>query len=129
MAANIARMRASETGLSQTTTSSGLLDEARTSPQAMARMLQLARAAPVMPEYLASLPIAGVDGTLRRSTSRAAGAAHLKTGSLRDVMAVAGYVHAANGRRQVLVAVVNHPNASAARPLLDSLIDWAARDQ
>ena len=101
----------------------------RISAQALARMLQLAWAAPVMPEYLASLPIVGVDGTLRRSASRAAGAAHLKTGSLRDVMAVAGYVHAANGRRQVLVAIVNHPNASAARPVLDSLIDWAARDQ
>ena len=107
----------------------GLSREARISAQALARMLQLAWAAPVMPEYLASLPIAGVDGTLRRSASRAAGAAHLKTGSLRDVMAVAGYVHAANGRRQVLVAIVNHPNASAARPVLDSLIDWAARDQ
>ncbi len=44
-------------------------------------------------------------------------------------MAVAGYVHAANGRRYVLVAIVNHPHASAARPVLDSLTDWAARDQ
>jgi hypothetical protein len=33
IALNISRMRASETGLSQTTTSSGLFDEARTSPQ------------------------------------------------------------------------------------------------
>ena len=104
----------------------GLSRDARITAQALARMLQLAWASPAMPELLASLPIGGVDGTLRRSQSRAA--AHLKTGSLRDVMAVAGYVHAASGRRYVLVAVVNHANAGGARPVLDSLTDWAARD-
>ncbi|HAJ11149.1 MAG TPA: D-alanyl-D-alanine carboxypeptidase/D-alanyl-D-alanine-endopeptidase [Comamonadaceae bacterium] len=106
----------------------GLSREARISAQALARMLQVAWASPVMPELVASLPIAGVDGTLRRSQSRA-GAAHLKSGSLRDVMAVAGYVHAASGRRYVLVALVNHPQAGAARPVLDALVDWTARDQ
>ena len=106
----------------------GLSREARISAQALARMLQLAWQSPVMPELVSSLPIAGVDGTLRRSQSRA-GAAHLKTGSLRDVMAVAGYVHAASGRRYVLVALVNHPQAGAARPVLDALVDWTARDQ
>lgn len=106
----------------------GLSREARISAQALARMLQVAWASPVMPELVASLPIAGVDGTLRRSQSRA-GAAHLKSGSLRDVMAVAGYVHAASGRRYVLVALVNHTQAGAARPVLDALVDWTARDQ
>ncbi len=106
----------------------GLSRDARLTVQALARMLQVAWASPAMPELLASLPISGVDGTLRRSQSRA-GTAHLKTGSLRDVMAIAGYVHAASGRRYVLVAVVNHANAGAARPVLDSLIDWTARDQ
>ncbi|MNW02833.1 D-alanyl-D-alanine carboxypeptidase/endopeptidase [compost metagenome] len=91
-------------------------------------MLQVAWGSAVMPELMASLPISGVDGTLRRSQSRP-GLAHLKTGSLRDVLAVAGYVDAASGRRYVLVAIVNHANAAAARPVLDSLIDWAARDQ
>jgi D-alanyl-D-alanine carboxypeptidase/D-alanyl-D-alanine-endopeptidase (penicillin-binding protein 4) len=106
----------------------GLSRDARVTAQALARMLQVAWASPVMPELVASLPITGVDGTLRRSNSRA-GTAHLKTGSLRDVMAVAGYVHAASGRRYVLVAIVNHANAGAARPVLDSLIDWTAREQ
>lgn len=105
----------------------GLSREARLTAQGLARMLQVAWASPVMPELVASLPISGVDGTLRRSQSRA-GIAHLKTGSLRDVMAVAGYVHAPSGRRYVLVALVNHPNAGAARPVLDALTDWAARD-
>jgi D-alanyl-D-alanine carboxypeptidase/D-alanyl-D-alanine-endopeptidase (penicillin-binding protein 4) len=49
----------------------------------------------------------------------------LKTGSLRDVAGVAGYVDSASGKRWVVVAVLHHPNANAARPALDALIDWA----
>lgn len=102
----------------------GLSRDARLSPRALARMLQQAWASPVMPEFIASLPIAGVDGTLRRRQGQATGSAHLKTGALRDVAALAGYVHAANGQRYVLVAIVNHPNAAAARPAMDALVDW-----
>ena len=107
----------------------GLSREARVSARALARMLQQAWASPVMPELVASLPIAGVDGTLRRRTGQAPGAAHLKTGTLRDVAAMAGYVLGASGRRHVLVAIINHPNAPAARPALDALLDWARNDQ
>jgi len=115
---------------------SGLSRQARITAQGLAHMLRNAWASPVMPELLASLPIMGVDGTLRRSQSRVArgkgktgvAAAHLKTGSLRDVTAMAGYVHAASGKRYVLVAVINHPNAAAARPALEALVDWTAAD-
>ena len=100
--------------------------DARISAATLAIVLQRAWAGPVMPEFVASLPITGADGTLRRATASAgAGRAHLKTGSLRDVAAVAGYLLAPGGRRLVLVAIVNHPNAAAARPALDALIDWA----
>jgi len=102
----------------------GLSRDGRISAQALARLLQQAWASPVMPELLASLPIEGVDGTRRRSQGAAVGAAHLKTGSLRDVAAIAGFVHAADGRRYVLVAMVNHDNAAAARPALQALVDW-----
>ena len=37
---------------------------------------------------------------------------------------MAGYVHAASGKRYVLVAIANHPNANAARPALEALIEW-----
>ncbi len=52
-----------------------------------------------MPELVSSLPASGIDGTLRRRALRSGGAAHLKTGTLRDVAGVAGYVHGASGRR------------------------------
>ena len=107
---------------------SGLSRSERISAQSLARMLQVAYLSPQMPELMSSLPITGVDGTLRRSRARGA-TAHLKTGSLRDVAGVAGYVLGASGRRHVLVAIANHPNAAAARPAIDALIEWAARDQ
>jgi D-alanyl-D-alanine carboxypeptidase/D-alanyl-D-alanine-endopeptidase (penicillin-binding protein 4) len=107
---------------------SGLSRQTRISAQQLAQLLQLAWASPLMPELLASLPVVGLDGTLKRSKAGMA-TAHLKTGSLRDVTALAGVVHAASGKRYVLVAMVNHANAGAAKPALDALIDWAARDE
>ena len=108
---------------------SGLSRHERISAQALGRLLQTAYQSPVMSELMASLPITGVDGTLKRNKSRAAGSAHLKAGSLSNVVAMAGYIDAASGKRYVLVAMVNHPNASAARPAIDALIDWTAQDR
>jgi D-alanyl-D-alanine carboxypeptidase/D-alanyl-D-alanine-endopeptidase (penicillin-binding protein 4) len=102
---------------------SGLSRETRVSAALLARLLQAAWSSPVMPELVASLPVTGLDGTLRRSKAMP-GRAHLKTGSLRDVNALAGYVLGATGKRYVLVAMINHPNAGAARPALDALVQW-----
>jgi D-alanyl-D-alanine carboxypeptidase/D-alanyl-D-alanine-endopeptidase (penicillin-binding protein 4) len=106
---------------------SGLSREARVNAQLLARLLQNAWASSVMSELMSSLPVSGTDGTLRRSTATP-GRAHLKTGSLRDVSAVAGYVLSASGRRHVLVAIINHPQAASARPALDALVQWVIRD-
>jgi serine-type D-Ala-D-Ala carboxypeptidase/endopeptidase (penicillin-binding protein 4) len=106
---------------------SGLSRESRLSAGLLGRLLGAAWSSPVMPELMSSLPVAGVDGTLRRAKGTP-GRAHLKTGSLRDVVGVAGYVLADSGRRYVVVAVVNHANANAARPALDAIAEWAASD-
>ncbi len=109
---------------------SGLSRQTRLSAALLTRVLQRAWSSAVMPELMASLPVAGLDGTLRRSRGNAAttGRAHLKTGSLRDVQALAGYVLGASGKRYVLVAMVNHANAGAARPALDALVQWTMND-
>ena len=110
---------------------SGLARETRLSPAQLAALLRWAWAQPWMPELLASLPVAGLDGTLSRQPARfgaAAGHAHMKTGSLRDVAALAGIVDAPSGKRWVLVAIVNHPQAQGARPVLDALLRWVAQD-
>ncbi len=90
---------------------SGLSRESRMSAALLARLLQQAWSSPAMPELLASLPVSGT-----------------KTGSLRDVAGIAGYLLSDSGRRYVLVAIVNHPNANAARPALDALVQWSLQD-
>jgi D-alanyl-D-alanine carboxypeptidase/D-alanyl-D-alanine-endopeptidase (penicillin-binding protein 4) len=97
------------------------------SARLLGQLLQAAWASPVMPELMSSLPVTGIDGTMRRSLS-APGRAHLKTGSLRDVASVAGYVLGNSGRRYVVVGIVNHANAGAGRPALEALVQWAAQD-
>ena len=104
---------------------SGLSRDERISAQALARLLQVAWASPTMPELMSSLPMTGLDGTMKRSKAQAS--AHLKTGSLRDVAGIAGFVDTASGKRLVVVAVLHHANANAARPALDAIIDWASQ--
>jgi serine-type D-Ala-D-Ala carboxypeptidase/endopeptidase (penicillin-binding protein 4) len=107
---------------------SGLSRTDRITAQALGRLLQSAYASPYMPELMSSLPISGVDGTLRRSRTTARGSAHLKSGTLANVVGAAGYVLAASGRRYVMVIIVNHPNAIAARPAIEALLEWTMKD-
>jgi len=106
----------------------GLSREARVSADSLASMLTVAWNSPVMPEYISSFAIAGVDGTVRRRLKGdgTLGMAHLKTGSLRDVRAIAGYVLGASGKRYVVVSIVNHEQAGAVRAFDDALIAWLA---
>ncbi len=106
---------------------SGLSRDSRLTARLLAQLLQQAWSSPVMPELVASLPVAGLDGTMRRART-ANGRAHLKTGSLRDSAGVAGYLLSDSGRRYVVVALINHPNANAARPAIEALLHWAQRD-
>jgi len=101
----------------------GLSRAERVSAGSLARLLADAWRSPVMPELMASLPVAGVDGTASRRKG-ASGSAHIKTGLLNDVRAVAGYVLAASGRRYVVVAIVNHERAGGAQGALDALLEW-----
>ena len=110
---------------------SGLSRRERVTPAQLAAVLRVAAAGPWAPEYLASLPIVGVDGAFRRRMrdSTAAGKARIKTGTLRNAWSIAGYVPDARGTMHVLVAVINDDNADnkRARGVLDAIIEWVAR--
>ncbi|MGB5164295.1 MAG: D-alanyl-D-alanine carboxypeptidase/D-alanyl-D-alanine-endopeptidase [Woeseiaceae bacterium] len=88
----------------------GLSRDSRITAKDMAAMLRYAWQQPYMPEYLASMSLAGLDGTLRRRFRNAGldGKAHMKTGSLDDVSALAGYLQARSGRRFSVVTLHNH---------------------
>ena len=102
---------------------SGLSRTERISAGSLARLLSHAFSSPLMPEFMSSLPLVGVDGTMKKRNG-AAGSAHIKTGLLADARAIAGYVLAASGRRYVAVAIINHANARDAQPALDALLQW-----
>jgi D-alanyl-D-alanine carboxypeptidase/D-alanyl-D-alanine-endopeptidase (penicillin-binding protein 4) len=88
----------------------GLSREARVSAREFGALLELAWRKPYMPEYLASMAVSGLDGTLRRKfdDQQLTGQAHLKTGSLDHVAAIAGYLQAESGRRFSVVMLHNH---------------------
>jgi D-alanyl-D-alanine carboxypeptidase/D-alanyl-D-alanine-endopeptidase (penicillin-binding protein 4) len=106
---------------------SGLSRNERASAATIAAVLKSAWTSAVMPELMASLPVFAVDGTLKtRRPLGAAGHAHLKGGTLTGVQSVAGYVLDGRGKRWIVVMIVNHPNAAAAQPALDALVEWVA---
>ncbi len=105
---------------------SGLSRTERIAPRTMARMLIAAFKSPLMPEFISSLPLVGYDGTMRhRLTDQSvAGNAHIKTGRLDDVRALAGYVLAESGKRYVVVCMINHRNAVHGQEAQDALLQW-----
>jgi D-alanyl-D-alanine carboxypeptidase/D-alanyl-D-alanine-endopeptidase (penicillin-binding protein 4) len=106
---------------------SGLSRDTRITVRQMAAVLGAAYHSRYAPEFLASLPLAGVDGTLRsRMKSAPAGTVRLKTGHLDGVSGVAGYVTTPAGRTYVLVSLVNDPRADygAAEPVHAALVSW-----
>ncbi len=109
---------------------SGLSRIERIRADQLVAVLRAALSSPWAPEFLASLPIVGVDGAMRQRLAQSAAASHsrIKTGTLRDVSAIAGFVKDGGGELHVVVAMINHERATSevARPILDSLIDWVA---
>ena len=108
----------------------GLSRIARISAATLAEVLRYAYHSRYAPEFIASLPIAGVDGTLRTSMrDTPPGAVRLKTGHIDEVSAVAGYVTTSRGHTYVLVSVVNDPRVAGgvAEPVHAALVDWILR--
>ncbi len=104
----------------------GLSRQERISAAHMAQLLQHAYDHPLSPELQASLPILGVDGSIRKrlKESPAASHAHLKTGTLESVKTVAGYVRSKNGKEWIIVFFINHPYAKGGQNAQDALIEW-----
>ena len=105
---------------------SGLSRIERVRADSLGRLLIAAWQRPWMPEYIAALPVAGVDGTARGRLrdSPASGHAHIKTGTLNGVRAMAGYLLDRHGRRHAMVMMVNHPEAPNSAAALDALMEW-----
>jgi D-alanyl-D-alanine carboxypeptidase/D-alanyl-D-alanine-endopeptidase (penicillin-binding protein 4) len=105
---------------------SGLSRIERISAATLNQLLGAAYRSPLFAEFESALPIVAIDGTLKRrfKGSSLAGNAHLKTGTLRDVSALAGYVYAVGGQRVSFVMLVNHTNAHQSEAAQRALLEW-----
>ena len=104
----------------------GLSRSDKISSRHLAQVLIAAYRSPVMPEYMASLPLTGVDGTMKKrfSNSPVAGQSHMKTGYIEGVRAIGGYTLDTRGRMLAVVLIINHPDARNAQPVQDALLEW-----
>jgi len=103
---------------------SGLSRAERVSAREMANMLQAAWHSPYAAEYISSLPIAGTDGTMRKrlKTTAMRGEAHVKTGTLNTVRAIAGFSRDVNGNTWAVVAILNDKAPFGASSVLDQVL-------
>ena len=106
----------------------GLSRVTRIAAASMGRLLGYAYSSPIMPEFLSSLAIAGVDGTMRKRFKKGplAGRGHLKTGTLRGATGIAGFLLDKDGRRWIVVSLINNPRLQAWRGkgVENTLLQW-----
>lgn len=107
---------------------SGLSRRERISAASLNRLLLDAWRHPLMPEFVASLPLTGIDGTMKKRLNGGtpAGRAHIKTGTLDGVKTAAGYALDASGRILAVTMLINDPRAGAGTPAIDALLTWVA---
>lgn len=104
----------------------GLSRKERVTARHLAELLQSTTESRYAAELEASLPILGMDGSIRKrfKETELSGYAHLKTGTLDGVKSIAGYVKARSGKQYIIVFIVNHPNAALSQAAQDTLIEW-----
>ena len=111
---------------------SGLSRSERITPAQLEAVIRAGLSSRWAAEFLASLPVLGVDGfkRWRRPDGTVPVSARLKPGGLRNVVSAAGTVDDADGQPTIVVVIVNHDRAaSLARPILDAVIEWVARSR
>jgi len=103
---------------------SGLSRNERVSVREMAYMLRAAWQSPYAAEFIASMPLVAMDGTMRKRlrNTGVAGNAHIKTGTLNNVRAIAGFSRDGKGNTWVVVAILNHSQPWGASAILDQVL-------
>jgi len=95
------------------TDGSGLSRHDLVTPRAFVALLGYAQKQPWFPAFLASLPVAGADGTLneRMKEPPLAGKIHAKTGSVTHVRTLSGYAETPGGRKLIFSFLSNNQGA------------------
>ena len=104
---------------------SGLSRIERISTREMGEMLVDAYNSPYRDDLMRSMAVLGTDGTVKNRLKNLAGRGKFKTGTLRNVRALAGYLTAANGQTYVVALLHNDANIRAtAKEAHDDLVEW-----
>ena len=92
------------------TDASGLSRHDLVTPRAIVTLLNFAQKQTWFGPYYASLPVAGIDGTLedRMKNTLAAGRIHAKTGSVEHVRTLSGFAETPGGRRLIFSFLSNN---------------------
>lgn len=102
--------------------------ETRISARHLGEFLLEAYKSPYMPEFVSSMPLAAMDGTLRKRfvDHPLKGRMHIKTGRLDYVLGMAGYMLNRKGRTLAVVSLHNHSKAhtGAGERVQDALLKW-----
>lgn len=106
----------------------GLSRNARITARHLGELLKYGYESRFMPEFVSSMSLSGLDGTLSRRFRDNAmrGMAHMKTGSLDHVSSIAGYVHGRSGQRYSVVVLVNHVDShrGTGEEVQEALLRW-----
>ena len=110
---------------------SGMSSYNRVAPRAAVKFLRWVAAQPWGAAWRASLPIAGVDGTLRNRFKGTSLQERLfaKTGTLNATRALSGYMIARSGRTLTFSMFANdEPSGTSARDSMDAALELVAND-
>ena len=107
---------------------SGLSRNSRISARTLAMLLQHALNSPYQPEFFASLPMVGVDGTVKKRLNGKLppGSARIKTGIIDNVRAMAGYVKSKSNKNYIVVSLQNYKGIQNTTGTLvqDEILKW-----
>ncbi|MCY4313972.1 MAG: D-alanyl-D-alanine carboxypeptidase/D-alanyl-D-alanine-endopeptidase [Gammaproteobacteria bacterium] len=107
---------------------SGLSRTTRITSKGIAELLDLAWQSLYRPEFLSSLPLASLDGTMRKrlGNSPLAGRARIKTGSVKGVRSMAGYVVAGDGKPYSVTVLIQSSNVTfqSGNQVQDAVLKW-----
>ena len=106
----------------------GLSRDERITTRLMNEVLRQGYRSNFMPEFISTLPLTGIDGTMRNRlrAEPTRGRMHIKTGTIDKVSAIAGYVQARSGKYYTVSAMLNHElaNRGPGVELMDALLRW-----
>ena len=107
---------------------SGLSRTSQISARSLVKILEAALKSPYQPEFFASLPLIGIDGTVKKRLKGKIppGSARIKTGIIDDVRTMAGYVKSKNNRDYIIVSLQNFKGIQNTTGTLiqDELLKW-----